>query len=139
MTQLTRGISISSVSDHKLKVSTASISSNLTSLEESWHYQQPFTAVGSSRCQEPDTFDEEIGERLATARALKDLARQIEKDARQEIKRRDTEREVRRQASIKSIEERKARAVQHQNLQARTKPVVKSTIASPGFFQRHFT
>jgi hypothetical protein len=43
------------------------------------------TGVGGSRCAPGDTFDPTIGETLAVSRALRDVARQLDKVARAKV------------------------------------------------------
>ena len=67
------------------------------------------SAVGSSRCSGPDKFDEEIGVALATSRALKKLARGLDKMARDTVAERDSVRDAAEATRIKNLEGRKAR------------------------------
>ena len=67
------------------------------------------TGIGSSRCSGPDKFDPEIGLALATARALKQLAREIDRDARETVAERDSVRDAAEATRIKNLEGRKAR------------------------------
>lgn len=66
-------------------------------------------STGSSRCSGPDKFDPKVGEQLAVARAIKDLGRKIEKNARSTVAERDKVRELAEAARIKNLKERKAR------------------------------
>lgn len=89
------------VIDPKLRVVTTEVYANAG--------KYGIVSTGSSRCSGPDKFDPEIGSQLATARALKDLARKIEKNARKVVAQRDATREAAEVARIKNLEERKAR------------------------------
>lgn len=67
-----------------------------------------YTAHGTSRASGPDTYNETIGGALSTARALRQIARQIERDARNTVARLDKEREAQTKASAANLVERQA-------------------------------
>lgn len=70
------------------------------------------TGVGGARLNPEDNteFNEEIARNLSTARALRDLARQLEADARYHINRDEAARRTQREAN----ERRKARSIAKQ-------------------------
>jgi len=91
------------ISDPRLRVTTAEVTYYASD-------GKVLSAVGSSRCNGPDVYDEDLGEDLATARALKEIGRKIEKNARRIVAERDALRDAQDKASRESIALRKQRS-----------------------------
>lgn len=92
------------VSDEKLGVTTVTIAGYVGS--------HVVTGTGASRLAAPDKFDADIGESLATVRALRQAADKLEKSTRREIDRR----EQRRAKQAAKDEERRAIRQAHNEL-----------------------
>lgn len=119
------------VSDEKLGVTTVTIAGYVGS--------HVVTGTGASRLTAPDKFDADIGESLATVRALRQAADKLEKNTRREIDRR----EARRAKQAAKDEERRAIRQAHNELvradliaQGIIKVEQPAVKAEPGFWER---
>jgi len=119
------------VSDEKLGVTTVTIAGYVGS--------HVVTGTGASRLAAPDKFDADIGESLATVRALRQAADKLEKSTRREIDRR----EARRAKQAAKDEERRAIRQAHNEL-VRAELIAQGIIKEepvtvkpePGFWER---
>jgi len=113
------------VSDEKLGVTTVTIAGYVGS--------HVVTGTGASRLAAPDKFDADIGESLATVRALRQAADKLEKNTRREIDRR----EQRRAKQAARDEERRAIREAH-NAKVRQELIAKGIIKDPaaGFWEK---
>jgi len=68
-----------------------------------------YSAVGTSKTAHPDKFDPEIGVKIATGRAIRQLGRNILKDGQDEVHRRDRVRQAQIEQSERAREIRAAR------------------------------
>lgn len=113
------------VSDEKLGVTTVTIAGYVGS--------HVVTGTGASRLAAPDKFDADIGESLATVRALRQAADKLEKNTRREIDRR----EQRRAKQAARDGERRAIREAH-NAKVRQELIAKGIIKDPaaGFWEK---
>lgn len=70
--------------------------------------------VGTSFCHEEDEWDEDIGKALAASRALKNAARNLEREAREEVAARDAFREYQAEQQRLALAKTHAKKVKFQ-------------------------
>lgn len=118
-------INVDFIPDPERGVAVARVSASENGLSKGNRHHLT-TGVGSSRLNPEDNaeFSEEIARNLSTARALRDLARQLEADARYHINRDEAARRTQREAN----ERRRARSIEKRPLKLKltdttTKPL----------------
>lgn len=73
---------------------------------EAFAWDEDIYATGTAKCTAPDKYDPELGFQLASARALKDLSRVLERSARITVNERDKRRIEQQEASQRHLQAR---------------------------------